>query len=362
MSGDVDAWTAAGLYDATAPDAAERLLLLRYLTDKGATVDDMVAAVEMRSLTAAASDRLLIDERTLSRDDAALRCNLTTAQIDRAWLSLGLPPVPDSGAVFSEGDVLLLTAFAIGVDLLGFDATLQFTRVMGSSLARIADAAVSGFLVNVEGPLVDEHSPPVALAEASYEATRILASLPDVFASIFHRHALLATMRSRMSRDATRGYAEFRLSVGFLDLVDYTSWSRGLPVADLARAVNDFEEKASDLVTERGARLVKNIGDAVMFVAFEPRVACEIALDLCAYVDEHTMLTRLRGAVATGPLLSRDGDYFGPTVNLAARIAKLAAPGRVVTDEPVEGLHATSLGPLDVRGFDEPVELFRISR
>ena len=277
MSDDVDAWAAAGLYDAAAPDSAERLTLLRYLADKGATVDDMVAALAMRSLTAAASDRLLVDERTLSREDGARRCNLTTEQIDRAWLSLGLPPVPESGPAFSEGDVLLLTAFAIGVDLLGFDATLQFTRVMGSSLARIADAAVSGFLVNVEGPLVDEHSPPLRLAEASYEATAVLASLPQVFAPIFHRHALLATMRSRMSRDATGGYAEFRLSVGFLDLVDYTSWSRGLPIADLARAVNDFEEKASDVVTERGARLVKNIGDAVMFVAFEPRVACEIA-------------------------------------------------------------------------------------
>jgi len=250
----------------------------------------------------------------------------------------------------------------LGVDLLGFDAALQFTRVMGTSLARIADAAASGFLVNVEGPLIDEHNPPAALARASYDATGILASLPQIFGSIFLRHSLLATMRTRMSRDSTRGYAEFRLSVGFVDLVDFTAWSRELPVAELARTVNDFEEAASDLITERGARVVKNIGDAVMFVAFDARVACEIALDLCAYVDKHPTLTRLRGAVATGPLLSRDGDYFGPTVNLAARIVKLAAPGEVVTDQRVDGVVVDGLGPREVRGFDEPIELFRISR
>lgn len=362
MSDDVDAWIAAGLYDPAAPDAADRLDLLRYLTEKGASIDEMVASLATNSLIAAASDRQLAEERTLSRHDIAERTGLTLDQIDRAWLSLGLPPVEHNGPVFSEGDAVLLEAFRLGVDLLGFDAALQFTRVMGSSLARIADAAASGFLVNVEGPLVDEHQPLVVVARASYDATGILASLPDIFRPIFLRHSMLATMRTRMSRDTSGGYAEFRLTVGFVDLVDFTAWSRALLVADLARAVNDFEEAASDLITERGARVVKNIGDAVMFVALDPRVACEIALDLCAYVDKHPTLTRLRGAVATGPLLSRDGDYFGPTVNLAARAVKFAEPGEVVTDQPVEGITVEALGKHDVRGFDEPVELYRVSR
>jgi adenylate cyclase len=255
----------------------------------------------------------------------------------------------------------LLAAFAVGADLFGVDATLQLTRVMGSSLARIADAAVSGFLLNVEGPLVEEHSRPAELARASFEATEILQSLPDVFAPIFLHHAALATMRTRMTRDAALTYADFRLSVCFLDLVDYTAWSRGLSTADLARAVNDFEEKANDLIIEHGAHIVKNIGDAVMFVAVDAATACDVALSLCEYVGRHRSLTQLRGAIASGSVLSRDGDYFGPTVNLAARAVKIAEPGQVVADAPIEGYTAEPVGARELRGFDEPVELFVIS-
>ena len=362
MTDDVDAWIAAALYDPSTPDASERLELLRYLHEKGAGLDDMVASLRGGSLTAAASDRLLVAVRTMTREDVADRLGLSVDQIDRAWLSLGLPPAPREGPAFSEGDLLMLSAFALGVALLGFEGTLQFTRVMGSSLARIADAAVTGFLVNVEGPLVDEHTPPAALARASYEGTELLTSLPQIFGEIFRHHAALATMRTRATRDASRGYAEFTLSVGFLDLVGYTAWSRELSATDLARAVNDFEESSSDLVTERGARVVKNIGDAVMFVAVDPATACEIALDLRDFVDKHPVLTRVRGAVATGPLLSRDGDYFGPTVNLAARAVKLAPPGGVVVDRPVDGFTTEPMGPQSLRGIDDAVELYLLSR
>lgn len=358
---DVAGWIAAGLYDPAAPDAADQLDLLRYLTEKGATTADMVAARDRRALTAAASDRLTNPVRTLTRDEAVTRSGLTSEQLDRAWLSLGLPPAPEAGPAFAEGDLPLLQAFALGIDLLGFEAALQFTRVMGSSLARIADAAVSGFLFNVEGPLVDQHSTPVALARASYEASVVLASLPQVFAPIFFRHAELATIRSRTTR-AGASYAEFSLSVGFVDLVGYTAWSRDLSSVDLALAVNDFEEAASDAIVRHGARVVKNIGDAVMLIATDERVVTEVALELCQYVDEHPTLTRLRGAVASGALLSRDGDYFGPTVNLAARAVKVAEPGQVVADRAIPGFTSRSLGPREVRGIDDPVELFVITR
>ena len=66
--------------------------------------------------------------------------------------------------------------------------------------------------------------------------------------------------------------------------------------------------------------------------------------------------------MATGRLLGRDGDYFGPTVNLAARAVKLSRPGQIVSDQPVDGFDVRALGPCDVHGFDEPVELFALSR
>ncbi|MEY2450882.1 MAG: hypothetical protein QOD92_456 [Acidimicrobiaceae bacterium] len=358
----LDAWIAAGLYDPMAPDADEQRELLEFLTVRGATLDDLIASLEMRSLNAAASDRLLNEPKVASRSEAAERVGLSVEELDRVWRAVGLPPVPHEGTVFGEGDLFLLGVFKVGIDLLGFEAALQFTRVMGSSMARIAEAAVSGFLVNVEGPLVVERSKPVELARASYEGTEILVSLPQVFAPMFVRHAALATMRTRMTRDQAGGFAELRLSIGFLDLVGYTAWSQDLPTDRLALAVNEFEEAASDRITDGGGRVIKMIGDAVMYATAEPAAASSAALDLCDFVEQHPVLTRLRGAITSGVVLSRDGDYFGPTVNLAARAVKLAAPGHVLVDGPVEGFVTESIGHHALRGIDTTVELFVLSR
>ena len=321
--GQVDAWITAGLYDPTAGDAEAILELLRYLDERGATLDDLVEGQAAGTLAAAASDRLMAIDRTLSRDAAAQAVGLTVEQVDRAWLSVGLPAVPREGPAFSEGDLLLLGAFAAGTALLGFEAALQFSRVMGSALSRIADAATTGFITNVERPLNLDNARPVSLARASYDATTILVALPQIFEALFLHHVALASARSRATSQGASAYSEYRLSVGFLDLVDFTAWSRGLTTEHLAAAVNEFEEAANDRITERGARVVKNIGDAVMYVAPDPAIACSLALDLCQFVGEHPVLTMLRGAVASGSLLGRDGDYFGPTVNLAARAVKL---------------------------------------
>ncbi|MEY2420648.1 MAG: hypothetical protein QOI95_715 [Acidimicrobiaceae bacterium] len=357
-----DAWIAAGLLDPAAPDAEDRLQLLEYLTDRGATLNDLIASSATRSLNAAASDRLLNEPKVASRTEAADRVGLSLEQLDRVWRAVGLPPVAHDGAVFGEGDLFLLGVFKVGIDLLGFDAALQFTRVMGSSMARIAEAAVSGFLVNVEGPLVLEHSKPIELARASFEATEILMSLPEIFKPMFARHAAIATMRTRTTRDQAGGFAELRLSIGFLDLVGFTAWSQDLPTDRLARAVNEFEEAASDRITDGGGRVIKMIGDAVMYATADPVAACSAALDLCEFVDRHPILTRLRGAITSGAVLSRDGDYFGPTVNLTARAVKLAEPGHVLVDRPVAGFVTESIGHHALRGIDTTVELFVLSR
>jgi len=169
-------------------------------------------------------------------------------------------------------------------------------------------------------------------------------------------------MRTRTTRDRAGGFAEFRLTIGFLDLVEFTAWSQDLPADHLARAVNEFEEAASDRITDGGGRVIKMIGDAVMYATTEPAAAASAALDLCDFVDVHPILTSLRGAITSGAVLSRDGDYFGPTVNLAARAVKLADPGPVLVDGPVEGFVTTSIGAHALRGIEDEVELFVLSR
>ncbi len=72
---------------------------------------------------------------------------------------------------------------------------------------------------------------------------------------------------------------------------------------------------------------MKLIGDEVMFVVTDPGAGCEMALELAVRPADHPRLPSARGGLAFGDVLSRDGDYFGPVVNLAARIVKLGAPG-----------------------------------
>jgi adenylate cyclase len=154
--------------------------------------------------------------------------------------------------------------------------------------------------------------------------------------------------------------------VGFVDLVGFTALSQGLSPRTLARAVSEFEAVAGDLVTSGDGRVVKELGDGMMFVAADAGSACEIALGLLDALADHTVLPPLRASLAAGEVIAREGDYFGPV--LASRVLGLAAPGELlVTLEArarVTGdrYRFEAIGRWSIRGLAEPVELFRVAR
>jgi adenylate cyclase len=122
--------------------------------------------------------------------------------------------------------------------------------------------------------------------------------------------------------------------VGFADMVGFTTLSQQLSEEELAAVVARFEEVAHDTVTAGGGRVVKMIGDEAMFVTESALSAARIGLALAeAYADDE-LLSDVRVALAVGPVLVQDGDFYGPVVNLASRLVNMAAPGAViVTDE-----------------------------
>jgi len=357
---DIQTWTAAGLFSPDAPGAGDRLDLLRYLTAEGVGLEEMVARGDA-ALTRAAVDAVVHPRRVLTVEQVAGRTGLSREAIAMAWLALGLAAPPVDIASYNEEDLTLLSAFAIGRDLLGLDAILQFLRVMGAAMSQLAEAAVAGFIVNVEQPMAEDRAPPVVRARASTDAARAVLGVPGVLSPLFRRHFETAVERQR----ATQGEGSFdsyRLAVGFVDLVGYTEWAQTLSSSALAAAMTALEREAADRVTTAGGRVVKNIGDAVMFVTTDVAAACQAALALCEFVDAHPSLTRLRGSVASGDLLARDGDYFGPIVNLAARAVRLAPPGGVVSGQVVPGFRCHALPLTTLRGFEEPVQLYQIER
>ncbi|MGC1799818.1 MAG: adenylate/guanylate cyclase domain-containing protein, partial [Solirubrobacterales bacterium] len=128
--------------------------------------------------------------------------------------------------------------------------------------------------------------------------------------------------------DPVAGYESQRMCVGFVDLDGSTVLAQRLSTRELGTVLTEFEHVAADTVTSAGGRVVKLIGDEVLYTASDEASACTIALNLATTFTDHPVA--VRAGVAGGDVLLRDGDVFGPVVNLAARAVKVAAAGEVV--------------------------------
>lgn len=362
---DPDELQRLGLYDPDDPQAAERLELLEYLLSLGATTEDLVR--ERDELPAVASDVALRPGREhLTLAEAARRAGAPLDLAKRVWRTSGLPEPGPHDRVCTEADVEVFGTFLAGTELLGEDVVLQLGRVVGSTMARVAEAARSAFLVHVGAPRLLEDPSGLALARANTEAAAMIPGLSRALDVVLRHHFELARRPIDVAAGTRGGFDSQRVTVGFVDLVGSTAWGRDLSIAQLGAALGEFEAMAADTVAARGGRLVKLIGDEAMFVAAAPEAACEIALELADQLARHPRLPLARAALTNGDVLTRDGDYFGPVVNLAARAVKLADPGCVLASEALAGAapgyHFATIGAQHLKGFDEPVELFRLER
>ena len=120
---------------------------------------------------------------------------------------------------------------------------------------------------------------------------------------------------------------------------------------------------AIDLVSEHGGRLIKLIGDEVMFSTVAPDTACRIASELIRHAE--AWVTSARGGIAHGPVVASGGDVYGETVNLASRIADIAVPGELLVNEAVVAgapdLAFEPAGRRQLKGFPAPTRLWSLT-
>jgi adenylate cyclase len=357
---------AAGLYDPTAANAAERLVLLEWLVAHGATIERMVTAVRENALAALAADLQLRPGPRFTAHEIARRHGLSLELVLGLNLAMGFPPRDADEPIFSNDDAVTFAAFRFASGLFGEDATRRFLRVVGSSMARVAEAAVSLFQVNVEGPLRASGGTDLDVAKENMRATSSLGQVREMLQALFGAHMELAIRRLRSARPR-RSVDTVDLTVGFVDLVGFTALTHHMTPAELARVIERFEETAYDVATARDGRVVKLIGDEVMFVTRDAAAACDIALTLFERFAHDAAVTP-RGGLAVGELLVRGGDYYGPVVNLASRVADLAVPNEIlVTPELAAAARTPSLrfvpaGKRMLKGFEEPVALLAVER
>jgi adenylate cyclase len=284
------------------------------------------------------------------------------------WRALGLRVDDVDTAGFTDADVAVLSEFRAATELLDERAVLEFVRVLGSSLARIAEAASAIFGAEVFIP-GRETATLLERAQLDQVGRALLMRVPSALEPLF-RHIHDVTMRraNKAFDPATR--ETLPLAVGFVDLVGFTPLSRRLSTEELVETVTTFEAQATHLAASHDARVVKLIGDEVMFVALNPTDACDVALGLTESFRNIERPVTPRGGVAFGQVLARSGDYYGPTVNLAARIGQLAVPHEILTDSSLRDFVTASDAPFQfelagrrmLKGFDEPVNLYSVSR
>lgn len=351
---------ARGLWNPAAPDAAERLALFRFLLDLGATADELSEfAAEPAALALVLA--LRGGHERLTRAELAARAELPEPFVLQAYRAAGFADPGASDRVFTDESVGAFQTIKDAETLVGPDGVAHLTRVVGSSMARIADAFVSAFLVNVRASSgADE----LALARANVEAAGLLPAVGRVMELLLRQHIVAA--RRPPHAGSPDGWTQ-RLAVGFVDLVGSTALAQELTVHELNEALATFEQRAADTVTAHGGRLVKLIGDEAMFAFADPQAACEVALRLAETFTADTLLPPVRTGVAWGDVLSRDGDHYGPVVNLAARAVKLARPGTVLVAAALaevagEAYRAVPVTPRRLRGFDERVPLAVLRR
>ena len=291
--------------------------------------DDEIAAAARAGLAPllAVSKFAFVDEQIHTISDTATEIGVSPERLEQMWLAVGFPKPRPGEPVFADADVELLRDLRdlIGPEQRDADVVLNTTRVMGASLSRIAESQAD--LIARQGPL--------------NEVDGGLLIIGDLFARLMER-----TWRRHLAGAATArleqpcGHNERATCVGFADLVGFTSMSQQLEPHALAEVVERFEEVAFATIETHGGSVVKMIGDEVMFEVTDPVEAAQCALDLSASYHEADDLSDVRVGLAHGEVIERDGDLYGPTVNLASRMTGIAFAGSVVVDEAMRDLLA----------------------
>jgi class 3 adenylate cyclase len=362
---DIEALTGAGLYDADSADAAERLELIEFLVEQGCTLDEMVAAHVRGRLFALAGDRIVRPGRDVfTLGEVAEQIGAPIEDVRAMWRAFGMVVGDPDQPVASGADVdMVRTAIAM-TTVLGRGATLGLARVMGSSMARVGDAASTSVRGNMPSMSVAVSGSELETARAFAGVAGAVPALGRVLDNLFRHHLESARMHfERTDSWDIVGQGGIRVGVGFTDLCGFTGLTQQLSMDNLSQLLSRFEEIASDVVNDHGGRLVKFIGDAVMFVAVDAPTAVAVAEALVESARARGLTAR--AGVTVGTTLALDGDYFGPVVNLAARLVTMAEPGTVlVSDEVAERVQDTRasipLGPQQIRGFDDPVGVSRL--
>jgi adenylate cyclase len=311
-----------------------------FLSTHGVPEDDIAAAEEEgpEAVQLLAIDRVLLPGASrYTRGEVVEQVGVELDNAKRYWRALGFPDLPDDERAFTDADVEALRTLKqlIEQGVIDKEVALQLARVFGQSLSRMAEAQVGAMRARIEEPLRQAGASETEIADAvTSVASAMLPTMDDFVLYIWRRHLAAAAQRQLFfGSDPSAGLET--MTVGFADLVGFTAISQQMDERDLAGVVDRFESLAYDTIAELGGRVVKMIGDEVMYVTDQPAAGALIAVTLAEVYGDDEMMPDVRVGLAMGPVLAREGDYFGPTVNLASRVVNIAYAGSAVASDEI---------------------------
>ncbi|EST23595.1 hypothetical protein N566_25470 [Streptomycetaceae bacterium MP113-05] len=247
----------------------------------------------------------------------------------RFWRAMGFANVGQARAL-TEADVLALRRLAglVEAGLLSEPMAIQVARSTGQTTARLADWQMDSFLEDLTEP----PEPGMTRNEVTYPLVQLLLpELEEFLVYVWRRQLAAATGRVVQAQDDDETVAR-RQAIAFADLVGFTRLTRRLEEDELGELVEAFETTAADLVAAHGGRLIKALGDEVLYVAEEAGTAAEIGLRLIETLGNDATMPELRVGIAFGTMTTRMGDVFGNTVNLASRLTSIAPKDTMLVD------------------------------
>lgn len=312
------------------------------------------------------SQGLLSGEGQYTRVEVAERSGASLDEARQLWRALGFPEVGDDQRVFTSADIAALShaTALVKLGVVDSDALVELARPLGNLMSRLASAQ-TGFISEIMGSRitaglsVDDPQMPRELAVQALKTSRELLpvlELTTVYA--WRRH--LAAEAGRVLIPAVHGTdaGDHLAVVGFVDITGYTRISRNVDLTELASLLDRFEVAVLDVVIKHEGRVIKNLGDEIMFVIEDPVQAAEAALQMLEVFKADESLPAIHAGLAFGPVLYRAGDVYGPVVNIAARLCSLARKDTVRVDQELaarlreaEQFRLSSRTPRHVRGY-----------
>jgi len=336
--------------------------MVQLLIDLGVELVDMID----EDLTFLGAPRMIRPDASIEPSDVFSGVTDDPEFRSKAALALGYNFTEDT-RLLTPDEVATLEFFDDMRDIVGDDDLLSLLRVMGSSMGRLSRSVISLLRLHYETPILEQSgSLPEVFRVYQAVAEQLLPPFLDAAATILRRHiAVAAASPNVWNTDGSRVALMERASVGFADLVGFTSFTERADLKQFVTALRAFESQAQEVIVGNGGTLVKLIGDEVMFVAPTAASAVEVARRLAALPLGDSGPGSVRIGLATGDVVAVDGDFYGTVVNIASRAVQEADPDTiVVTAEVANGAHAStrfeSIGTRQLRGISEPIELYKL--